>query len=135
MMKRLNSCRCAWFAAAVATILSFGEARAAMIINSFNTPATENFGTFAGTIATIPANFTWTPDGAAGTNTNFERGLLDPATTAYNNNNGLYALLYSTNSSTDRAFGTKRQPNTTPIYLAWSFINQTGADISSFNVS
>ena len=106
-----------------------------MIINSFNTPATENFDTFAGTIATIPANFTWTPDGASGTNTNFERGLYNTATTAYNNNNGLYALLYSTNSSTDRAFGTKRQPNATPIYLTWSFVNQTGADISSFNVS
>lgn len=135
MMNRVNSCRCGWFAAAAVTILGFGEARAAMIINSLNSPATENFDTFAGTIATIPANFTWTPDGASGTNTNFERGLLDPATTAYNNNNGLYALLYSTNSSTDRAFGTKRQPNTTPITLAWSFINQTGADISNFNVS
>ena len=135
MNARLNSCRCAWFAAAVITTLGFGEARAAMIINSFNTPATENFDTFAGTIATIPANFTWTPDGASGTNTNFERGVYDTATTAYNNNNGLYALVYSTNSATDRAFGTKRQPNSTPIYLTWSFINQTGADISSFDVS
>ena len=135
MKQQMNSCRYAWFAAAVATILGFGEARAAMIINSLNTPATENFDTFAGTIATIPANFTWTPDGAAGTNTNFKRRTLDPATTAYTNNNGLYALLYSTTSSTDRAYGTKRQPNATPIPLAWSFINQTGADISAFNVS
>jgi hypothetical protein len=135
MVQQVNSCRCAWFAAAVAMFLGLGEARAAMMINSFNSPATENFDTFAGTIATIPANFTWVPDGASGTNTNFERGLLDPATTAYNNNNGLYALLYSTTSSTDRAFGTKRQPNATPIILAWSFINQTGGDISNFNVS
>jgi hypothetical protein len=135
MIKQVYLCGCAFFAVAVSATLGFGEARAAMIINSLNSPATENFDAFAGTIASIPANFTWTPDGAAGTATNFERGLLDPATTAYNNNNGLYALLYSTNSLTDRAFGTKRQPNTNPITLAWSFINQTGADISSFNVS
>jgi hypothetical protein len=135
MNAQVSSFLCAWFAAVVATILGFGEARATMIINSFNTPATENFDSFAGTIATIPANFTWTPDGTTGTNTNFERGIYDTATTAYNNNNGLYALVYSTNSATDRAFGTKRQPNTTPIYLTWSFVNQTGAPIPRFTVS
>ena len=56
---------------------------------------------------------------------------------AYTNNNGLYALYYSLtdDQSDDRAFGTKRQPNATPITLAWSFMNQTGADISNFNVS
>src|SRR5436190_4875423 len=135
MKTLLISCRCAWYATAVAMILGFVEARGAMIINSFNAPATENFDTFAGTVATIPANFTWTPDGASGTNTNFERGLYDTATTAYNNNNGLYALLYSANSATDRAFGTKRQPNATPSILVWRFLNQTGASIPSFNVS
>jgi hypothetical protein len=135
MNPRVNLCCCAWFAAPVITILSFSEARAAMIINSFSTPATENFDTFAGTYASVPANFTWTPDGAAGTLTNFERGTFDTATQAYTNNNGLYALLYSTTSSTDRSFGTKRQPNTTPTILTWSFINQTGGDISNFLVS
>ncbi|HEX3601920.1 MAG TPA: hypothetical protein VHU84_17335 [Lacipirellulaceae bacterium] len=135
MIERVNLRLCAILSVAIAANFGFGQARAAMIITTTNSPMTENFDTFAGTIATIPANFTWTPDGASGTNTNFERGLYDTATTAYNNNNGLYALLYSTNSSTDRAFGTKRQPNTTPIILTWSFLNQTGGDISSFNVS
>jgi hypothetical protein len=92
---------------------------------------TENFDTFAGTAATVPANFTWVPDSG----TNFDRGIYDTATTAYNNNNGLYALVYSTNSSTDRAFGTKRQPNATPDALTWSFLNQTGTPIAGFNVS
>jgi hypothetical protein len=135
MISHLRLQRCAVLALVTITIVSFGHARAATIITTFNTPMTENFDTFAGTIASVPANFTWTPDGPSGTATNFERGLFDPATTAYTNNNGLYALLYSTNSATDRAFGTKRQPNTTPITLAWSFTNQTGSDISNFNAS
>src|SRR4051812_4054485 len=135
-MKRRTLLRCcAALVFAAALHVGFAQTRAAMMITGFNSPMTENFDTFAGTIASIPANFTWTPDGVSGSATNFERGLFDPATTAYNNNNGLYALLYSTNSSSDRAFGTKRQPNTTPIYLTWSFINQTGSDISNFNVS
>src|SRR3954466_16422265 len=113
MIERSNSFCCAVMALAVMGGFALGHAQAAMIITSTNSPMTENFDTFAGTIATIPANFTWTPDGVAGTNKNFERGLYDTATTAYNNNNGLYALLYSTNSTTDRAFGTKRQPNAT----------------------
>src|SRR3954470_5666686 len=80
-------------AAALAAVLGLAsEARAAVVISAFNSPSTENFNAFAGTIASIPANFTWTPDGAAGTATNFERGLFNPATTAYTNNNGLYAL-------------------------------------------
>src|SRR3954462_12788638 len=120
MIEGSNLFRRAVLALAVIGSLAFGEARAAMTITSTNSPITENFDTFAGTIATIPANFTWTPDGVAGTNKKFERGLYDTATTAYNNNNGLYALLYSTNSTTDRAFGTKRQPNATLITLAWS---------------
>jgi hypothetical protein len=131
----LNLCRGALVATVASAILCCGEARAALIITALNSPMTENFDTFAGTIASIPANFTWTPDGPSGTATNFERGLYDTATTAYNNKNGLYALLYSTNSSTDRSFGTKRQPNTNPIILAWSFTNVTAANISSFNVS
>ncbi len=136
MSKRMNLCCCALFAAALAIHLGPGESRAATIISSFNLPMTENFDTFEGTIASIPANFTWTPDGPAGSATNFERGLFNPALQAYTNNNGLYALYYSsTDDQSDRAFGTKRQPNTTPITLAWSFINQTGADISNFNVS
>src|SRR3954451_2754908 len=99
---------------------------AAMMITAFNSPMTENFDTFAGTAATVPANLTWTPDGIGGSTTGVDRGLFDTATTAYTNNNGLYALLYSSNSATDRAFGTKRQPNTNPDILAWSFVNQTG---------
>jgi hypothetical protein len=119
-----------------AALASNRPARAAVVISAFNSPSTENFDTFAGTIASIPANFTWTPDGATNTATNFERGFFNTATTAYNNNNGLYALYYSaTNDQSDRAFGTKRQPNATPITLAWSFVNQTGTDISNFNVS
>jgi hypothetical protein len=136
MIERSNSFRCALLALAVIGSLALGEARAAVMITSTNSPFTENFDTFAGTIATIPANFTWTPDGVPGTATNFERGFFNPALQAYTNNNGLYALYYSlTDDPSDRAFGTKRQPNATPITLAWSFINQTGADISNFNVS
>jgi hypothetical protein len=136
MIERSNWFRCAVLALAVIGGLTSGEARAAMIITSTNSPITENFDTFAGTIATIPANFTWTPDGAPGSATNFERGFFNPALQAYTNNNGLYALYYSlTDDQSDRAFGTKRQPNVTPITLAWSFINQTGADILNFNVS
>jgi hypothetical protein len=136
MIKRMVLCPAALAAVAIAAILCFGEARAAMIINSLNTPATENFDAFAGTNATIPANFTRTPDGASGTLSNFDRGLFNPATQAYTNNNGLYALYFSaTNDSAERAYGLKRQPNATPDILAWSFVNQTGTDITSFNVS
>jgi len=136
MIERSICFRCAVLALAVIGSLASGEARAAMVITSINSPMTENFDTFAGTIATIPANFTWTPDGAPGSATNFERGFFNPALAAYTNNNGLYALYYSlTDDQSDRAFGTKRQPNATPITLAWSFINQTGGNISSFNVS
>jgi len=136
MIERSNSFRCAVLVLTVIGSLAFGEARAAMMITSTDSPITENFDTFAGTIATIPANFTWTPDGVPGFATNFERGFFNPALQAYTNNNGLYALYYSlTDDQSDRAFGTKRQPNPTPITLAWSFINQTGADILNFNVS
>ena len=135
-MECSKTVRFAVLALTVIGSLAFGEARAAMIITSINLPITENFDTFAGTIATIPLNFTWTPDGAPGTATNFERGFFNPALQGYTNNNGLYALYYSlTDDRSDIAFGTKRQPNATPITLAWSFINQTGADISIFNVS
>jgi PEP-CTERM motif len=136
MIERSNSFRGAVSALVIIGGLTCGEARAAMGITFTNSPITENFDTFAGTIASIPANFTWTPDGVSGSATNFERGFLNPALQAYNNNNGLYALYYSlTDDQSDRAFGTKRQPNATPIILAWSFINQTGAPISGFNVS
>jgi hypothetical protein len=136
MIRRVHFRHCAVLVAALAANFGLRETRAAMMITNFVTPMTENFNTFAGTHASIPANFTWTPDGAAGTNTNFERGFFNPATQAYTNNNGLYALYYSsTGDQSDRAFGTKRQPNGTPIPLAWSFTNQTGADISSFDVS
>ena len=136
MIERTNSFRCAVLVLVVIGSLAFAEARAAMMITSTNSPITENFDGFAGTVATIPANFTWTPDGAPGSATNFERGFFNPALQAYTNNNGLYALYYSlADDQSDRAFGTKRQPNATPITLAWSFINQTGADISNFNVS
>jgi hypothetical protein len=136
MMNRV-CCRWALIVAGMAGFVgSGGVSPAAVMITAFNSPVTENFDAFAGTIASIPANFTWTPDGAPGSATNFERGLFNPAVQAYTNNNGLYALYYSpTGDQSDRAFGTKRQPNTTPIYLTWSFINQTGADISTFNVS
>jgi hypothetical protein len=119
------------FTIAVTLQFGFAHTHAAMIITAFNAPMTENFDTFAGTIATVPVNFTWAPDSG----TNFDRGIYDTATTAYNNNNGLYALVYSTNSLTDRAFGTKRQPNATPDVLSWSFVNQTGSSIAEFNVS
>jgi hypothetical protein len=132
MIKQVNLSRHALFAAAIAAILCFGDARAAMIINSFNTPATESFNSFDGTHAAIPANFSWSADAV----TDVERGLFNPATQAYNNNNGLYALYFSpTNDSSDRAFGTKRQPNSTPAILTWTFQNQTGSDIPNFTVS
>jgi hypothetical protein len=134
MTEQLRWRRLASFAVAVAAIFgSYGETRAATIISSLNSPMTENFGTFAGTIASIPPNFSWTSDAAPGSGTNFERGFFNPAFQAYNNNNGLYALYYSsTDDQSDRAFGTKRQPNATPITLEWSFLNQTGRDLSKF---
>jgi hypothetical protein len=136
MNGRSNSFRCVVSALAVIGSLALGKARAAVVITSTGSAMTENFDTFAGTIASIPANFTWTPDGVPGSGTNFERGFFNPALQAYNNNNGLYALYYSlTDDASDRAFGTKRQPNATPITLAWSFINQTGAAISNFTIS
>jgi hypothetical protein len=117
-------------------IVGLGEARGAMAITSPDSPIVENFDTFAGTHATIPANFTWTPDGVLNSATNFERGFFNPALQAYTNNNGLYALYYSvTDDASDRAFGTKRQPNATAITLAWSFMNQTGGDLSNFTIS
>src|SRR3954447_18288671 len=126
-MKRRTILRCgAAIVFAAALQVSCEKTHAAMIITAFNSPMTENFDTFAGTAATVPVNFTWTPDGIGGSTTGVDRGLFDTATTAYTNNNGLYALLYSSNSATDRAFGTKRQPNTNPDILAWSFVNQTG---------
>jgi hypothetical protein len=137
MIDILNLRRGATVALAVAAIFgNYGQTRAAVIITTTNSPMTENFDAFAGSNATIPANFTRTPDGASGTLSNIDRGLFNPATQAYTNNNGLYALYFSaTNDSSDRAYGLKRQPNATPDVLAWSFMNQTGADITDFNVS
>src|SRR3954470_5860074 len=108
MIERANLYRCALLAAAVVVILGFCAARAAMIITTTNSPMTENFDAFAGSNATIPANFTRTPDGASGTLTNFDRGTYD-STGGYSNLNGLYALFYSPSSTTDRAYGLKRQ--------------------------
>jgi hypothetical protein len=137
MIEIVNLRRCVLWAITAGSIFgSHGDTPAAMIISGFNSPMTENFNTFAGTHASIPANFTWTPDGSLGSATNFERGLFNPALQAYTNNNGLYALYYSAaDDSSDRAFGTKRQPNATPITLDWNFTNQTGQDIAEFNVS
>lgn len=134
MSERMTLRLCSIFSVAVAANLGFREARAATIITTTNSPMTENFDAFAGSNATIPANFTRTPDGASGTLTNFDRGTYD-SSGAYSNLNGLYALFYSPSSTTDRAYGLKRQPNATPDILAWSFVNQTGADITNFNVS
>ena len=130
MIERVHCRRCAVLAAALTVNIGLCETRAAMMITAFTSPMTENFDTFAGTNATIPANFTWSSDAVTGV----ERGLYDSAG-SYNNNNGLYALYHSSTSTTDRSFGSKRQPNPTPAILTWSFLNQTGTDIAEFDVS
>ncbi len=83
MIEQVNFLRCAVLTVAVAANIGLGEARAAMLISSLHTPMTEDFNSFAGTYATIPANFTWTPDGAINTGTNFERGYYNSALDTY----------------------------------------------------
>ena len=130
MIEQLTLRRIASFAVAVAAIFrSYGETGAATIISSFNSPMIENFDAFDGSDGTIPSNFTWVPD--AGTTAG---GLYDSAG-SYSNNNRWYALYHSPTSTTDRAFGTKRQPNTTPDILTWSFVNESGENISKFDVT
>lgn len=130
MIRRVNLRYCAVLAAALAANFGYSETRAATMITAFNSPMTENFDTFDGSAGTIPANFTWAPD--PGTTAG---GIHDSAVNAYSNNNRWYAFLHSTTSTTDRAFGSKRQPTGTPAILTWSFVNQTGTAISEFDVS
>jgi len=134
---------------AVAAINFVGrrETQAAVLITALDAPITENFDTYAGTAATIPANFTW--DTAASSVT--FGGTFD-GNTAYSSavNNMSLAQYFSPTSTTDRAFGAKRRsegggPTNPPanpdsggtnLYvLTWSFVNNTGADISQFNIS
>ena len=135
MTESVNFRQCAVMAAAAAIIFaSYCDARAATIITTFNSPATENFDNFEGSVATIPANFTWnTPN-----NVTTPGGIYNSGG-AYNNNNRWYALVHNPTSTTDRAFGARRNSTSmaTPdtYELIWSFTNQTGVDIAEFNVA
>ncbi len=120
----------AWSLAVAAALGSYDEARAVLVISAFDSPMTESFDAFAGTNATIPQNFVFSANAA----TSVERNTYDSAG-AYNNNNGLYALYHTpTTGASEFAFGTKLQPGSTAD-LTWSFVNQTGSDISEFDVS
>jgi hypothetical protein len=132
MIERLYFHRCAVLAAALAANFGYSETRAATMITDFNSPMTENFDTFDGTAGTIPADFTWAPD--AGTTAG---GIRNTAVDPYSNNNRWYAFAFSPSPTppTDFAFGTKRQPTGVPAILTWSFVNQTGTDISEFEVA
>src|SRR5215208_3786848 len=148
-MGGLVNWRCCAMCMAVAAIdfVAHSETQAAVSITALDTPITENFDTYAGSAATIPANFAWN----TGTSSVTFGGTFD-GNTAYSSsvNNMSLAQYFSPISTTDVAFGAKRRsegpgPSNPPanpdsggtnLYvLTWSFVNNTGADISQFSVS
>lgn len=87
---------------------------------------TENFNTFEGTSDTVPAQVTFSgSDFTPGGFYNFDQ--------AYNNSNSTYALRVSSDS-TDYAFGEKG-PTSGSRFVNWVFVNNTGAEISAFQIS
>lgn len=86
----------------------------------------ENFNNFAGTAATVPANFTFSDN-------DYDPGGFYTRSEAYNTSNSNYGLR-DTPTSTDIAFGQKGPASGTD-FLNWSFVNNTGSDILSFEVT
>ncbi|TWU25817.1 hypothetical protein [Bythopirellula polymerisocia] len=107
------------------SLLFPGVANADLVISALGQTYTENFNSFAGTAATIPANFTWS-------DSDFSPGGIYDASGAYINSNSTYALVFGDTS--ERAFGSK-SPTSGTDFLNWSFINSTGVDISTFAVT
>jgi len=99
---------------------------AAEIISSLGTTFTEDLDSFAGTTASLPANFAWS-------NTDFTPGGIYDAAGAYHNRNSTFALVL--NNSSERAFGSKRDTSSILDSLDWEFTNATGATISGFIAS
>ena len=122
---------CAVFTLAAAiNFVAHRETQAAVLITALNSPATENFDAYAGSAATVPANMVWTTTGST-----INYGGIYDSSGAYANANASLALIYSTNSTTDRAFGARRPSDAVTYDLAWSFVNNTGANISQFVVT
>ncbi|MFV0415768.1 MAG: PEP-CTERM sorting domain-containing protein [Chthoniobacterales bacterium] len=99
---------------------------AAQLINAPGVAYIENFNSYNGT-STLPANFTFS-------DSDFTPGGYYNSAASYNNSNSSYALFSSAVSSTDFSFGQKG-PTSGTDFLNWSFTNNTGADITSFQVS
>jgi hypothetical protein len=116
--------------AAVALIaLGSATASGAVAIQDFTTVYTENFNTYDGT-ATLPPNFT-DVNAASITSSPHYSGIYNSAG-SYGTANRIYALRDAVD---DRAFGLKRDTSGTGYFLNWSFVNDTGTEITGFNVS
>jgi hypothetical protein len=104
--------------------LKFQTVQAATI-TTLNVAVTQNFETFAGTLATLPTGFAFTGN-------DYDPGGLYSNTGAYSNNNSTHALVDGLTG--DRAFG-ERGPTSGSRFLNWTLTNGSGADISKFLVA
>jgi hypothetical protein len=86
---------------------------------------TQNFDGFAGTLATLPTNWSWSFN-------DYNPGGFYNRNGTYNNTNSTYALRDNP-SSTDNAFGGKIDGST--YQLVFSTVNNTGATITGFTIT
>lgn len=93
-------------------------------IGSGNT-YTQNFNAFAGTLITVPTNWSWSWN-------DYTPGNYYNRTSTYNNSNSTYALRESASPGTDISFGGK--VDGTIYYLNFSVVNNTGNDINGFEI-
>lgn len=100
-------------------------AQGAVILTN-NTPYVQTFDGFAGTSATVPANFV-----TAGTSTFM--GILTSGSSTYNGSNGWYAL-NDNGSTADRAFGS-RAPAGSTYTLTAQFTNNSGYAFTGLTIT
>ena len=86
----------------------------------------QDFNSFAGTLATLPTNWTWSW-------TDYTPGGYYNRNGTYSNTNSTYGLRESSSPGTDIAFGGKIDANT--YYLIFSGVNNTGNAIGGFTIT
>lgn len=112
------------------SVLAAGEANAAAILLNGSTPVTENFNSFDGTAATVPANFT-----AGGSWTFGSPGrVFTSGSSAYNSVTGWYAL-NDDGSTADIAIGGRTNATGGDGSLTWSITNGSGGTLPGLTLS
>lgn len=100
-------------------------AHAQILFNDFSAK-TQNFDTFAGTLATVPTSWTWS-------DTDYTPGGFYSRNATYSNANSTYGLR-DTTTSTDIAFGSKMPATSGPFTLTAATQNTTGGILTGFTV-